>query len=163
MIGTVYSQRQDRALAVGLAIAAAGLFVWAGLRGPIYYAAIIAAVAFLVPWLVWSRPARRTRGALLARSPIVVSRRPEVVASVPQGERGLLDFRMDSERSAADMLTILGEMTKLTARQGKRMERRTRRLVRLQRSGSTETAKLVRQSDKTARDLNEHADDHKHD
>ena len=122
-----------------------------------YWGLLVVLLAVVVPWLIWGRYPTRTRAASLARSPIIVTRRAP--ASTPQaGERGILDFRRHAERSAYAMNDVLIKVGDETARQGKRMQRHTRRLERAKEKG-VGIDKLYRLSERAARDLNSHAAD----
>jgi hypothetical protein len=149
-----HARRKETPLAVGCGLAALGLFMWAGFRGPVFLVLVIAGVAVLVPWLIWGRKPRAIRSALLARSPIVIHRRTPLPA-MPAGVRGIMDFRRDGERAMKDANFFLTKMGNEMVRYQKRMPKHQRRLERATQGASTE--RQYRLIDRAARDIEAHA------
>lgn len=153
-----HARQKERPQAIGVGIAALGLFVWAGFRGPFYSLFVILIVAWGVPWLIWSRRAKAVRVALIARSPVTIERRVQPPPVAPTGDRGILDFKLDAQRSTIAMSDVLKEMSELMKRQTKRTVRYTKRMEReTRRGGAIERVHPL--SERVARDLEVDVDD----
>jgi hypothetical protein len=137
-------------------------FLWLAVPGTVYpwfgAGILLVSVVVLAEVLQPGRLRRVSSGAL-ARSPITVEVRRRVRTAgpvLPEGERGLWDFRRDGDRAMAAMTTIANEMSGAMDKQTKRMNRHSRRMGRAAEHG-VEVERAYALSESAAKDLNAHA------
>jgi hypothetical protein len=150
--------------AVVAGIAVAVIQTLAGVTKPLHIL-VPALLTFVVvgilvevwPFLHLRDRGRRAVAALAAHSPITIQRRQRPIETViPEGARGLWDFRRDGERAMKQLAAIAQEMARSMTKNTKQLQRHTRRLTRAGRRG-VDVEGFYALTEAVARDMNRHA------